>query len=138
LHREVGAKDDIALTLQNLGRVALHEKRHQDAAEHLHESLVLSRDLSYKEMIAHGLEALAELAAARGDGDRAAVLLGKADSMFEELGVALQEDDRETYERAVETLKEQLGPEAFEKARSAGAALEPERAIEQALLISGE
>ncbi|MDX6398488.1 MAG: hypothetical protein QOJ43_1896, partial [Gaiellaceae bacterium] len=133
LHREVGAKDDVALTLQNLGRVALHEERLQDAAEQLRESLELSRELSYKEMIAHGLEALAELAAARADGQRAARLVGAAEGLFEELGVVLQEDDRDTYERTVATLKAQLGPEAFEAARSAGAAVELERAIAEAL-----
>ncbi|MGZ8692597.1 MAG: tetratricopeptide repeat protein, partial [Gaiellaceae bacterium] len=133
LHREVGAKDDIALTLQNLGRVALQENRHPDAAELLHESLELSRDLSYKEMIAYGLEGLAELGAARGDSDRAARLLGAADALFEELEIVLQEDDRETYERTVEILRARLGEEVFEIARSAGAVLELERAIEQAL-----
>jgi predicted ATPase/DNA-binding SARP family transcriptional activator len=133
LHREVGAKDDVALTLQNLGRVALHEERLQDAAEQLRESLELSRELSYKEMIAHGLEALAELAAARADSQRAARLVGAAEGLFEELGVVLQEDDRDTYERTVATLEAQLGPEAFEAARSAGAAVELERAIAEAL-----
>jgi tetratricopeptide (TPR) repeat protein len=133
LHREVGAKDDIALTLQNLARVALQEERHQDAAEQFHESLELSRDLSYKEMIAYGLEGLAELAAARAESDRAARLLGKADALFDELGIVLQEDDRDTYERTVVTLRAQLGAEAFEAARTAGATVELERAIEQAL-----
>jgi predicted ATPase/DNA-binding SARP family transcriptional activator len=133
LHREVGAKDDIALTLQNLGRVALQENRHLDAAQMLHESLELSRDLSYREMIAYGLEGLAELAAAREDPHRAARLLGAADAVFQELGIVLQEDDRERYDCTVRDLRAGLGETAFEAARAAGAALELDRAVEEAL-----
>jgi tetratricopeptide (TPR) repeat protein len=132
LHREVGAKDDIALTLQNLGRVALHEQRLTDALELLQESLEVSRELGYREMIAYGLEGWAELDAALGHDERAARMLGAADALFEELGVALQKDDRETYDRVVEELRERLGEDALGAARLAGRTLGLEEAIEEA------
>jgi tetratricopeptide (TPR) repeat protein len=133
LQREVGAKDDVALTLQNLGRVALHEQRLTDAVALLQESLELSRELGYREMIAYGLEGSAELDTALGHDERAALLLGAADALFEELGVALQDDDRETYERVVEELRARLGSDAFDAARAVGRGLRMEEAIGEAL-----
>jgi predicted ATPase/class 3 adenylate cyclase len=132
LHREFGAKDDIALVLHNLGRVALHERRHADAAELLRESIALSSELSFKELTAYGLEGLAELAAV-DDAERAAELLGAVDALVDEIGVVLNIEERESYERTVEALRAQLGKSEFESKRADGRALELERAIELAL-----
>jgi predicted ATPase/DNA-binding SARP family transcriptional activator len=133
LHREVGAKDDVAIALHNLGSVALHEGRYSDGAELLHESLELSRDLAYRECAAYTLVGMAELAFARDDRERAALLLGAADAAFEELGVPLYGEELDIYERTVEGLSSHLGEDAFETKRSEGRALGLERAIELAL-----
>jgi predicted ATPase/DNA-binding SARP family transcriptional activator len=132
LHREVGATDDVALTLNNLARVALHEGRQGDAHELLEESLELAHELGYTELIAYSFEGFAELSAAQGDYERAAKLLGAGERLFEELNVAPQGDDRETYERTVQTLEDRLGERAFADARSQGRSLEQEVAIEYA------
>lgn len=132
LHREVGATDDVTLTLNNLARVALHEGRQGDAHELLEESLELAHALGYTELIAYSFEGLAELSAAQGEYERAAKLLGAGEQLFEELNVAPQGDDRETYERTVQTLEDRLGERAFADARSQGRSLEQESAIEYA------
>jgi predicted ATPase/DNA-binding SARP family transcriptional activator len=133
LNREIGANDNVALTLHNLGRGALLEGRSRDAAELLSESLELAWELGYRELIAYGLGGLAELAAGREDAERGAVLVGAADALFEELGVALAADDRESYESTVRGLTERLGEQTFEKRRAEGRTLELERAVELAL-----
>jgi predicted ATPase/DNA-binding SARP family transcriptional activator len=133
LHREFGAKDDVALTLHNLGRVALHERRYADAADLLRESLALSRELSFKEMIAYGLAGSAEVAAVQDNAERAAHLIGAAESLLDETGVRLDIDERQSYERTVEALRARLGTPAFETKRAEGRALALDRAIEVAL-----
>jgi predicted ATPase/DNA-binding SARP family transcriptional activator len=133
LQREFGAKDDIATSLHNLGCVALLEGRYSEGAALLRESLATSRDIAYREQEAMTLFRLAELAAVQEDRERAARILGAADAVFEELGVPLYGDARDSYERTMDDLRSNLGEDIFEKKRSEGRALGLERAIELAL-----
>jgi predicted ATPase/DNA-binding SARP family transcriptional activator len=135
LNRGLGAKDNMALNLHNLGRVALLEGRSADGAEQLRESLELARELGYRELIAYGLAGLAEVASIAEDADRGARLVGAADMLFEELGVALSADDAESYERTVARLTQQLGDVAFDRQHSEGKTLELDRAVELALAL---
>ena len=84
-------------------------------------------------MIAYCLEALGEVAYALGDPDRSARLIGAAEGLFDELGVPMQDDERETHARTVEALGETLGEAAFEAARAEGRGLPLEDAIASAL-----
>lgn len=136
LNRGLGAKDDMALNLHNLGRVALLEDRVTDGATLLHESLELAVELGYRELIAYGLAGLADVAALGTDPERAARLIGAADALFEELGVALSADDAESYERTVERVRAQLSPETFDECRQEGSMLDAERAAELALEVA--
>jgi len=133
LNREIGAKDNVALNLHNLARAALVEGRQDDAVELLRESLELSSDLGYRELIAYCLAGFAELAAGREDSERGAVLVGAADALFGDLGVALAPDEAESYEGTVRTLTEQLGETAFARRRADGAGLPLDVAVQLAL-----
>ena len=61
------------------------------------------------------------------------MLVGAADALFEELGVALAPDEAESYEATVRSLTEELGERAFASKRAEGAALQLEVAVELAL-----
>jgi predicted ATPase/DNA-binding SARP family transcriptional activator len=137
LNREIGAKDNVALNLHNLARAALVEGNDADAAELLRESLELSSDLGYRELIAYCLAGFAELATSREDFERGAVLVGAADALFDELGVALAPDEAESYDATVRSLAERLGERALASRRAEGAALQLDAAVTFALERSG-
>src|SRR5205085_15023 len=63
---------------------------------------------------------LAAVAAARGEFERAATLIGVADATMEAAGGAWPPDELVHYERSVATLTEAMGSAEFERVRAAG------------------
>jgi predicted ATPase/class 3 adenylate cyclase len=133
LQREFGNIEAATITLHNLARIDLRTGRLAEAADLLHQSLDGSRQLEYRELIAYCLEALAELAAARGDDDRAARFLGGSEALFAELGVPMFADEAETYEETVRALRTHLGESRFEAARASGRAAPLDQTLSDAL-----
>jgi hypothetical protein len=78
--------------------------------------------------IVQALETLAALASADGPPARAARLIGASEQLRQETGFAIF-DDAATYARTVEAARTQLGSEAFDRERSAGAMLSREAVI---------
>ena len=119
-YREAGFAADIARSLASLGYV---EELRGDlaAAEVCHrESLRLAGSLADENSLAFALEGLACVAAARRQSQRAAVLLGAAESIRARTGSRLPLQERADAERAVAAAVSELGREAFDLALDRG------------------
>ena len=132
LHRESGNADGAAIALHNLARVHLRTGRTEEAAGCFRQALEIAVDLSYREVIAHCLEGLAELSLAAHGTVRAARLIGAAEQLLAELGIAFSGDDADMYETTIEALRNELGG-GFEQARSEGRSRPLAEAIDEAL-----
>jgi hypothetical protein len=130
--REHGDKDQVTISLHNVGRVRLHDGAVDEAAGMFDESLALSCELGYRELIAYGLEACGEVAAARGEHERAVRLLGAALALFDEIGATLGEEEQEGHDRTVAQLREDLGDETFARLERDGRTLSLEQAVAEA------
>jgi tetratricopeptide (TPR) repeat protein len=122
IQRGIGDKDGLAVTLHNLGRARLTLGQADDARAALAESLRLALRLGYREVIAYCLGGMAELALLVHEGERAAELLGAAENLFGEIGVAVDPEESETQERLRRQLYDSLGPERTDELRASGAA----------------
>jgi hypothetical protein len=94
--------------------------------------LRLARDLGERVTIAIALEGIAALQAARGENEQAARLYGAAAALRDEIGVPMLPEARSHHETMMAALTERLGVRSHEL-YAAGAALEPEEAISEAL-----
>jgi predicted ATPase/DNA-binding SARP family transcriptional activator len=112
-YREAGFTAEIAHSLASLGYV--EELRGDlDAAEVFHrEGLHLAGDLPGKLPLAFVLEGLARVAAARQQQEKAAVLLGAAESVRTQAGTDLPAQERADVERATDAVVSALGRDAF-------------------------
>ena len=133
IHRDMGSNEDVVLIQHNIARIDLASGREAEAAELFRTSLEGATEVGYREIIAYCLEALGEIALARGEPERSARLIGASEALFDELGVPMQDDERETQAQTVAALAGRLGAEAFEAARAAGRSMPPEEAIALAL-----
>lgn len=79
------------------------------------------------------INGLAAVTAAQGRLERAATLIGIAESLLAKAGGEWPPDEREQYEGTLATLSVGLSPQALELARAAGAAMELGRAVSFAL-----
>lgn len=131
LLRSRGDTANVARALFNLGASELELGRHDVADDRFREGLALARDAGDREDIAWILEGLGALAAARGHGERAALLLGAADAQLAAMGADHKPYERSLRERTERRLVTLLadGPDAM----SRGSALGLPEAIELAL-----
>jgi len=122
----------IAVSLNNLGKIA-RERGDIRAARALHtESLTIRRKLGDKGGYPWSLEAFARLSAPV-DPERAARLWGAAEALRESLGLPLPPNEREDYDRHRTAAREALGEEAFAGAWAEGRTMTPEQATAYAL-----
>jgi hypothetical protein len=120
--REFGESDFEANGLLSLAEVARRENDYMRTNKLVREGLAIAVELGSVVRIVQALETLAALAGAEGPPERAARLIGGCEQLRRETGFALF-DDAATYARTVETTRTQLGSEAFDRERSAGAML---------------
>src|SRR5262249_45816271 len=132
ISRELGNKVSIAISLNNLGKIA-REQGDPRAARALHrESLLIRRELGDSGGFPWSLEAFAHLAAPV-DPERAARLWGAAEALRQALGVPLPPNERTGYERHRAATQAALGEEAFASAWAAGRQMSLEEALSYAL-----
>jgi hypothetical protein len=94
--------------LHNLGYVALAQGEVEQAQVLLTESLALQRGLDNPGGVAEGLAGFAAVAAAQGQGRRAARLLGAATALWERHNMALWPAEQAEYERTTVHARAQL------------------------------
>jgi len=129
LLRRLGDTANIARSLFNLGAVDLMLGRYGEAGARFAESLALSDEAGDKEDLAWCLEGLAGLAAATGHGERAALLLGAARSLLEQMGASFKPFERRLHETTFERASA-LCDGAFGELVDRGAALSLPDAVE--------
>jgi tetratricopeptide (TPR) repeat protein len=105
-----------------------------DAAETLsREALLISERIRDEFTKPFAISGLAAIATERGEYERAATLVGAAESMMEAQHMAWPPDERPHYERLLAALPEAMGSEAFERARTAGQSMASHDAVLLAL-----
>jgi predicted ATPase/DNA-binding SARP family transcriptional activator len=136
LLRAVDDVANVARALYNLGAVALEQQHAGDAAALLLEALELSQGIADDEDTAWcliGLAALAETGGRELDGAR---LLGLAAMLVDRLGATMKPFERGLYDRTHDRLVTTLGAAELDTARTEGARLGQDEAIELARTVA--
>jgi DNA-binding CsgD family transcriptional regulator len=126
--RELGDRRTIAKGAYFLGDAASGLGDHGSARALYEESLSLSIELGDRWMSASSIEGLARTAAATGQPEAAANLLGATDAIRESIGAPRPAYWQTLHERLVPELRARLPDDAFETARVAGRKLTPDQA----------
>jgi len=120
LVRTLGNEFLVASEASNLSMVE-RQLGNLDAAERLaREALVIGRRIGDDFTKPFAIAGLAAIATERQDGERAARLVGAAETMMEAQKMEWPPDERPHYEHMLTTLPEVMGSAEFERARTAG------------------
>ncbi len=130
IQRELGDSRGIATTLRNLGLVAWRQGAVARARGLMEESLVMRQTQENKTRIAECLEGLARVAPAP---ERAARLLGAAESLRERVGTPLPPAERPEHTHVVDAVRKALSPAAFAAHWTQGRAMPLDAVIHEAL-----
>jgi hypothetical protein len=124
------------IALFGVAQSALARHDYEEARRVLREAVALSAPIGDRVLLAQYLEALAEVAVARGDAGRAALLLGASDGLLAQvgaLGYNAYDPDLSAREHRYGGARTVLGDPAFEEARELGRAMGFEQAVEYAI-----
>jgi predicted ATPase/class 3 adenylate cyclase len=132
LARRIEDRVTEARALGNLAMVELQRANLDHAGELFDDLLRLARDLGERAAIAYGLEGIAALQATRREDEQAARLYGAAAALRDDIGFAMLPESRALHETVMAALTERLSVRHHELF-AAGAVLEPEEAIAEAL-----
>jgi predicted ATPase/DNA-binding SARP family transcriptional activator len=139
LQEETGDTTSLTITLYNLARPLLQLGERGRARECLRRSLELAHAFGYRELVAYGLGAAAEIAAGDGDVVRSLELVAASEATFAEVGAAMQPEEAERAAALLARLERSLGPGTVEEARAAVAGSSREHALQSALdLLAAE
>jgi tetratricopeptide (TPR) repeat protein len=127
--REQGDQLGVAISLANLGELALVREDHDSAAPLFRESLQLRQALDDEKGMLILLAGLAELALARGERVRSIRLYSASQSLRQQTGFPMTERERTQQEHNVAILYEQLGKADFATAWEEGASMTLEQAV---------
>lgn len=121
----------IIITLMNLASVAEDRADDPRARQLFTDALEKAHALGDRRSVAVLLEAQARLALRleAGSEHRAAVLMGAAQTLRQQIGSPLPSEQRKVYDAAIDRLKEHMGTTEFETAFAAGLALEWQAAV---------
>ena len=131
--RAQGDHHETAYALRGLGHLAREQGQYDRAEAYLRESLALLKPLKDRRCLPLTLEGLACLAVRPGWADRAVTLFGAAQAMQAVTGAPSPPSAMADYQRTIADARQALGPERFEAAWAAGAALSLEEAVDLAL-----
>ena len=133
LLRSRGDTANIARSLFNLGAVDLMLGANGAADARFRESLGLARIADDKEDLAWCLEGFAALAACKGEGERAATLIGAAGALLARIGADYKPFERRLHESTESAARAACDPGAFAKAIEQGASLSMDEALDAAV-----
>ena len=134
-YRALGDDRGVALELHNLGNVARLTGDIVTADRRLRESIELAARLKNARLVGYCLLGMAHLASERGDWNRAARMLGASAAALKMSGGALDPDYVDDREKTLAAAKAALGDDAFEAEIAAGAGLQQEAAVREALAV---
>ena len=133
---EVGERHMKALAVAGLGEHELVAGRHPEATDLFREAIVLQRELGDRIGIAVGLDSLGRVAIAEGRGERAAVLLGAAESIWDAVGMSETGNPfavASSRSDGVQQARKLLGKQRFRELLRRGSQLTPHQAVQSAL-----
>lgn len=120
----------------NLSMVERQLGNLDEAEAHARESLVIDDQRGDSWAMPYGLSGLAAIAAERGEFERAATLVGAAETMMTVQGAEWPPDERPHYEATLAACQQAMVPLEFERTRTTGQAMSPREAIDFALAAS--
>ncbi len=121
--RRLGDREGIAYALVGLACVARREDDTPTARGYLEEASTHLVELGDKARIAEWLEAAAQLAAAEGESARAAMLIGAAEALREQIDAPLPLKDQPERERLLGRVRDVLGEDATLRQLEVGRAM---------------
>lgn len=127
--REMGAGEREARALQSLAALAAIRGAPTDAIARYREALALWAEMDQLHGIAICLRGLGQVAVLEGELERAARMLGAADTLMRRVGAAVPPCDREDLEAAMEAARAELGADRFDAALIIGGALSVEESV---------
>ncbi len=128
LFRDLGDKLYITYALQSLGFISSLQGNLTQAAAAFQEGLALSEEMGNQTRVGLHLIGLAGVAAAEGHYQRAARLLGAAETRYN-VDVNLNSFERAEYDKVVERVRTQLGDQLFASTWAEGRNMTPEQAL---------
>jgi tetratricopeptide (TPR) repeat protein len=136
LFTELGETTWTQVAFRYQGLLALLDGRIDEAEPLLRTSLMKGREQAPQWEVAHWIEELAAVAAAKGETLRAAKLWGATDALFEKLGLAILEENRQVRERFREDVQEPPDCDSLAEAWAQGHVMPLEQAV--AYAFTGE
>jgi predicted ATPase/DNA-binding CsgD family transcriptional regulator len=133
LSRELGNRRGICFALDGLARGVRQRGDYARAGGLLRQALVLWQELGNRHWIARSMAALAAVAAAQHQPERAARLGGAAEAQRKAVGAALSPDQQADSDAALAGARAELGERTFMDAWAAGLALSWDEAADEAL-----
>jgi ATP/maltotriose-dependent transcriptional regulator MalT len=131
--KDSGDSRGVAEVLLELGRVVRAQGDNAHALALCRESLILSRKLDNKTLIAFCLTTLAGVIQAVGDAAQAARLFGAAERMLQSLDAVLDPGGSLAYDSDLTASRTRLGESAFTKAWQEGKMMTLEQAVIEAM-----
>jgi tetratricopeptide (TPR) repeat protein len=120
LFRGIDDRDGLALALARLGMTEVHEARYEQALTYVVEALEYAEALGTAETGAWCCEALAVVAAGRGEAVPAARLLGAAEVFRQAVGGIIQPAEAAARDLALAPIRRTLGADELELALESG------------------
>lgn len=120
LLRQANAKSEIPAVLHNLGHVVLAQGDASHAQALFTEGLALHRAIGNRMGVVECLIGLAATSTSRNEPVRAAMLLGAADALLEELAAPLFAAELTIYQHTVELTRKAMGLSVWTGAHHAG------------------
>jgi predicted ATPase len=120
LHRNVGNRAGMAAEMCNVGLTALRRERLSAAADAFLESLDVSLEIDYKELVVYSVLGCASVVSKRARHREATLLLAAADTLAEQLAIPLQPLERALHDEAAAAAALELTASDHEEAVSQG------------------
>jgi non-specific serine/threonine protein kinase len=121
------------IILANLGGVSLEQGDYRAASRYYRESLAIVAELENMQWTAIALDGLAAVALQEGDAEKAAVLAGAAEAIYEAPDYPLEEWEQSLRDRYVSELRSTLDAETLERQWARGRAMTLREAVASAL-----
>jgi tetratricopeptide (TPR) repeat protein len=128
-------KPNTAIALYNLGSHNLQAGRLEAARDWLGQTVALTLELGFKEVMAYALAAFARLCLLEDDPARAAYLAGIADRLLVDAGILLQPHEQTRFDEAKAKAAEELG-DAYAATHDAAMAAPLEDALRQGAVLA--
>jgi hypothetical protein len=133
LFQEMGDNQRANMILSEYGHMERYEG-HLERAEGIYrETILIWQRIGHRAAVANQLEVLAFIAAAHGQGERAARLLGAAESLREQIHIPMSQFEQVEYDQQLAALRAGLDEKVFADCWARGRAMTMEQAVQSAL-----